>query len=730
MSLPFDPGMLPPELAMGGPIPGMMGPPVSGPGLPGPMPGLGGPGMMGPPMAPPMMDPMMMGGPPPFDPMMGPMPAPPPMPQPGMPGMPAPPGSMPTGMPSPAMMYLMNVMQQELEEDTSNAPTDMKPKKPKRKKPNLDDIKEKADRIVEFWQLRDTRMDEDLALYRLTREETTDGEIVLKNTPFVVVEKAANLISAQVPSIAVIPPDDEAEEQAQKIEDFLRWSGDQWNKVGRRNLNGSMRHDMAHFLCLRGWVAARIWYDAEEEDPNEHPIRVKLFDPRQVYPKMGDKRLQYVVHRYWTTYGELIDEYPDEADKFEDVEQNDFVEVSAYYDDWYHAVWTDEADLKPITEHEYGFIPWVITIGNGAPIRATTQNQTSWVKDHGVSIFHGIKDSYKQLNKVLSQLATQVAAASNPPTVYYYDPVMNKTPQPLDYTPGTTNYLLYDRERVDPLNLTPNPTNTQPLIDALVDDTSKGGLPEVLWGVGGGESGFGTSMMTDAARDQLSPVVDAMTTSFEMINEYTLRLIRDLHEDNIGFWITNDQGQKMGGITLSPEDIEAVGTNTEVVYRDISPKDRASMAQIAAMLVDKKLISMETAREEYLMLENPERENQRVLQDLIYQDEDLVKKGLVPAALARANPDLFAFYMMSKQQELMAQPEQQPAGGPPGAPPGMPPPGPPGLPPTAAPPIGQPGADPFMQSLGSAIGGAGMGPPPGIGGTPMPPMPMGLPLGI
>ena len=158
------------------------------------------------------------------------------------------------------------------------------------------------------------------------------------------------------------------------------------------------------------------------------------------------------------------------------------------------------------------------------------------------------------------------------------------------------------------------------------------------------------------------------------------------------------------------------------------------MAQIAAMLVDKKLISMETAREEYLMLENPERENQRVLQDLIYQDEDLVKKGLVPAALARANPDLFAFYMMSKQQELMAQPGQEagPPGGPPGGgPPGMPPPqGPPGLPPTAAQPIGHPGADPFMQSLGSAIGGAGMGPPPGIGGTPMPPMPMGLPLGI
>src|SRR5687768_10370819 len=128
MSLPFDPAMLPPDLGLGGgPIPGMMGPPVSGPALPGPMPGLGGPGPLGPPMAPPMMDPMM-----------GPMPAPPPMPMPGMP-MPPPPGPVgPFGdmlgqqMPNPTMMFLASIMQQELEEDQGNAPADSKPKKPKR----------------------------------------------------------------------------------------------------------------------------------------------------------------------------------------------------------------------------------------------------------------------------------------------------------------------------------------------------------------------------------------------------------------------------------------------------------------------------------------------------------------------------------------------------------------------------------------------------------------------
>ncbi len=722
MSIPLPfPG--PPGLGPGAPIPGMMGPPVGGPinpfqGMPMPVPGMGPPPM---------------GPPPGLSPALGPMGPPPGMPMPDPMGSP---------MITPAMMFIMQQLQEEQDQqDDGESAPDYKPKKPKRKKPNLDEIKEKADKLVESFQPRDTRMDEDYSLYRLTHEETTDGEIILKNTPFVVVEKAANMIGAQVPSIAVIPPDDDLTEEAQKVENFLRWSGDQWNKVGRKTLNGSMRHDLAHFLCLRGWAAVRVWYDSEEEnpDPHDHPIRVKLFDPRQVYPKIGEKNLQYVIHRYWTTYGELLDEYPEAEKDLEDADLNEYVEVSAYYDDWYHAVWTTDSDLKPVTEHEYGFIPWVITIGNGAPIRATTQNQTSWVRDWGVSIFHGIRDSYKQLTKVLSQIATQIAAAANPPTVYYYDPTMNKTPQPLDYTPGTTNFLLYDRERVDPLNLSPRPTETGPLIDSLLDDTQKGSLPSILWGQGGSESGWNTSILTDAARDQLSPVVDAMQTTFEIINEYTLRLIRDLHDGPIGFWITDENGKKRGGVTIDAEDIEQIGILTQVTYRDISPKDRASMAQVAAMLVDKKLISMETAREEYLLLDNPERENQRVLMDLIYQDKDLIQKGLVPAALARGNPDIFQFFMAEKQKELMAPPGAgegeggQPPGQPPGLPPGMPQQmGPPGLPPNVVPPIMQPGANPLMQSIGSAIGGAGgLGLPPGIPGMgPQPGGIPGLPLGI
>lgn len=595
----------------------------------------------------------------------------------------------------------------------------------KKRKITEEQIDDKVTRITGKWIPRDNRMDEDLSLYRLEEQVEGSGEVIQKNTPYVVVEKAANMLASQTPTIQVIPPTPDDKENAQKIENFLRWSWTKWNRTWRRSqLQGSLQHAMAHFLCLRGWASFRIWYDSEIDPALDLPIRVKLFDPRQVYPEFGDSGLLYVVHKYWTTYGELKDEWEEAAKEFDEEDDEEAVEVTEYYDDWFHAISVDGAYIKKPTAHEYGFVPWVIVTGNGSPVRATSVDQTSWVEDVGVPIFHGIKSSYASLNRLLSQLATQVANAANPASLYYYDPNQDKLPQPLDYTAGTTNWLLYDRERVEPLLLNPNPNDVGPVIDSLIDDIQKGTLPNVLWGQGGTETGFLMSMMTDAARDQLYSVVEAMQEAYVQINEYGLILIRDFVEGEIGFWTRDQQGVVQSGVTLAPEEVDAVGVENLVYYRDVSPKDRATMAQLAAMLVDKKLISLETAREDYLMIDNTERENQRVLYDLINMDEDIIKKGLVPLTLYQTDPQLFELYMTMKMAEFAGgQPQQMQQ-------PGMP--QVPGLTTTSQAPVMQPGADLMQQSLGSSMGGPGGGLPqgqPGAGALPLG-MAAGMPLGV
>lgn len=755
MSVPFPPRR--PPLPF--PLPGGGGAIPRGP-LP---PGAGGPlgplaQLLGPqapplpprPIGPPRIGPlpgMPMGGPP-----LGPSPQLPPgfpMPRPGgmplpmgMPGMGAPQAPPPPPQnPLESPEFWLQLIQQMEQDDTARqqGTPEKQNTKPKRKKPDQNKVRQRIDRVIDEWQNRDRRMREDEGLYQLNDTSSGDGEVVISNIPQVVVNKAANLIATQTPIHTIKPPQADLRELAQSGENLLRYAWTVWNRQWRLGqTQGNIDWALGHYVALRGWITCRIQYNPEAED-REFPVDLFPYDPITVYPKLGRKGLQYVVHKYEISAGELVDEWPEAEKDFGDVDDTQRVTVEAYYDDWYHTVYADSKVIKPLQEHEYGFTPWVIATGYGSPLRATESSSNGWDEFVGVSIFHSIRDVYAQLNRILSQVATDVAKAANPPVLYYYDPANPDEPKPLNLNPGAVNFMIYDREKAEPLNLSPKPSDIGPLVEKLLGDIQKGSLPDILWGAGAGPSGFTSSILTDTARDALFPLTSAIEFAKEQINRYTLMLIRDQHTEPVGFFVKDRAtGEWSGDSTISPAEIEELGTENEVRYRDIAPKDRAALAQMAVMLTDKKLISMETARDELLGLENPERENERVLTDLIYLDESVTKEVLVPMALARAEPEMFQLWAISKKvQQMMEQmggaappngpagPAGPPAGGPPPGMPGIPAlsgPPPPSLGPTALPPIMQPNANPIAQSLGSILGGAGLQRPPGIPGAGAPPI--------
>lgn len=598
---------------------------------------------------------------------------------------------------------------------------------PRRRRPSVEQIQQLAQRALQFWALRDQRMDEDYQLYRMEKPQTDlPGEVVVRNTPWVLVEKASSLLGRQPLSIDVVPPDPRLRDAAQRLEDFLRWCWEVWNQRWMQGLHGPLLRDIAHFLCLRGWVAIRVAYDPDAPE-GEIPVSLHLADPRQVYPQLGSNGIRYVVHRYWSTVGEILDEWPEAKRLFGDHEEDEILEVVAYYDDWWHAVLVDNQVVKPPTAHGYGFVPWVVATGLGAPIRATETDTTHWTAEVGVSLFHGIKQAYQQVNRIISQLATEVARVANPPVVYYYDPARPDTPQPIRLDSGATNFLYFDRERVDILQVTPNPANAQPVLQSLLDDMEKGGLPGVLWGVGQG-SGFALTLQTDAAMDTLQPLVATLENLVMQVNQRCLELIRDLHDGAVGYLVRDPlTGSWVAGQAVTPELIQAVGTRSVVKFRKVLPRDRAQLAQLAALLTDKKLISLETARDELLGLDNPQRENERVLADLAYMDPDVTREVLVPWALAKTDPELLQLWLWAKQRKAM--PQQEGAGAPPpGAPPApgpgaAPPPQPPAqptLPPQALPPQLATLMDLLQHSQASADGGMGEQAPPGVAGMPLP----------
>jgi hypothetical protein len=253
----------------------------------------------------------------------------------------------------------------------------------------------------------------------------------------------------------------------------------------------------------------------------------------------------------------------------------------------------------------------------------------------------------------------------------------------------------------------------------------------VLWGIGDA-SGFAISLQSGAARQSLHAIVRAMERTLETLFRYALTLIRDLHDEPVGYFVRDPMsGSWVAGEALLPEEIGQIGVRVKVRYRDVTPKDRIALGQLAIALTRDKLISLETARDQYLGLENPQAENEKVLADHIFLDEDVMRKALVPAALMQSDPRLLALYVWAKQLEQAQQQQQRQPQTPVAASSVSPSPAPnvPSFAPSVLPPPLQAAGMPMdlaMQAAASAAGGVGMAAPPGVPGPGA--IPVGPPL--
>lgn len=610
---------------------------------------------------------------------------------------------------------------------------------PEPEAPTWAEIQQLADRLQSRWQPLHQRMDLDYRMYRLVLDKQEgEGERVILNTPYTSVEKLANMLGSAVPQIEKDFSHDGLRSTAQKVKNLLMSTLQEWSDEWMRCLHGPLERDIAHFAALRGWIAGRVEYDPLSAlEPGANPVRFTPLDPRNLYVHLGTRGIRAVVHRYRATVGELLDEWP-QVSEILGISDDPWLtyEVIAYYDAYYHAVYINGQEIKAPTAHGYGFVPIRVVTCNGAPIRWSGYAGTdaSWVSEVGPSCFHGSRVAYSQLNRLYSQLANVVAEASDPPLLVKHDPERKDEPEKLKLTPGAVNYL-WNTESVEPIRKSPNPGDVGPLAEALTKNLEQATIPEVLWGAGGDQSGFAIALLSGAAKDATFGILRALEAFYADILECSLKLLSNLHDGPIGVMMQDRRGDWVGGETVTPQDIQLVGTRVRVKFRDIAPKDRGALAQLAIQLTHDKLISLETARTEYLGLENPDRENDRVLNDLVYQDPNLMQQLLVPLSLYRNNPELFEVWVAMQAMQAQQQQQQQmmqtmggAPGGPPAGPSGPGAPGPlpapgaghapgppvPGTPPMPVPAPMAPNHNPFdhmAHAQASAHGGAGVPPP-------------------
>jgi hypothetical protein len=128
-------------------------------------------------------------------------------------------------------------------------------------------------------------------------------------------------------------------------------------------------------------------------------------------------------------------------------------------------------------------------------------------------------------------------------------------------------------------------------------------------------------------------------------------------------------GIKLGGQQFTVADVQALGPEPDVVveYSEITPQNEVARTNMAATLVDKKIIDLHTSRQ---MIpapfnEQPELMGQRVLQDISLMNPMMTQIMSITAALYSPDPVQRAIAGLMLPN-LIGQAQQQAAAGPPG----------------------------------------------------------------
>lgn len=332
----------------------------------------------------------------------------------------------------------------------------------------------------------------------------------------------------------------------------------------------------------------------------------------------------------------------------------------------------------------------------------------------GLSFFHHLKPALKQEAAVFSILMTSAKQALAPPIGVespYEDP-----PEAVDMSTSATNKFR-PGEKVVPLLSGTRPTDIGPLISALREQRVKGGLPDQMFGAleGSNVSGFAVESLIAAAKDRIQPVISDMEYHLGAVIElalYHYRNVGHLLVDNLeGIYRIPTQGRQMPAqpdpgptrpqfdqigqmlmqmangmpvdfaagwntagfnnaeapdkphddLALTRDLILRIGTRPEVKLHSIALQNMTALANVASMLIERKVWSRTKAMEE-LNVRNPQEEWKRILAEdaqtnprmleLVEFPQALYDSGNISGFLA-----YFATVVLPQLMGMMAPPE-------------------------------------------------------------------------
>jgi len=640
-----------------------------------------------------------------------------------------------TGGPPQQEQAMQKDMEMLLQQAPSSA-TAGKTKPARKSNPTLDSIIKKADHDVALWRHRNDRFQEHQEKVELIEplDVPDDEDALVLNDPLVILQKITGMVSKQPITREYRPRRPDLKESAQAGENaILRFDREREDRWSDEELHAPMFYEEFQTMLLRGWACARVGFNSRDAaefdgDPYEYyPWDIYLADPANVYTNSTQKYTR-VTHRFKTSVAELLDsaEFEGMDKALHDLDEEDEIEVTGVYEfnkRWdYHCVYVSQgSDQRWLKKPQaVGYMPWVIGLGGGFFFRDTPWggDKSSYTKFIGMGILHTIDLNQKYLNKYVSMMATMVGDSANPFTALFSDNDEDTVPEGGFKRGGSAKY-----ERAGKLEQLTKEKDLQavlPLMSLLQDRQDRGTIPRTLYGVtseGQVASGFMASLLMTAAQDIVFPFIRAWELFRRRLYRKALQVFENFAPLETPFMVMLPKNAKNPNYTWTefyPMDVTEQGTDIDVSVDPMTIQDRINLGQLAVMLVEKNIISRDTARgADYLRTQDPMLEDYKIIVELAKLNPKVIEM-LIPLIGAQTGQDtLVAVFQMAMQQinqEKMMGPQGPQGGG------GQPNPSP-QLPPSARPStdnqfaqINQRGRP--AQAAAAGGGGAGGVPPP------------------
>jgi len=627
----------------------------------------------------------------------------------------------------------------------------------KPKAPKYEEVAEWAQADVRRWKERNERMQDYQDAYErvlppeVERAAQSQRAVFMVNDAPVLLDKFARVLARADIIIEYIGKHPDRQEVWQALENWLRWVTREWTQEWHNGLNPPLQYSKAFSLLQRGWVAAQVRL-RPDAGPDEPPISYTLYDPATVYPYRVGRKIVRVTRQWRATLSDLSSEgFIESEDEFSDLSgpEGKVTLTEVYYDGW-HMVMASGPDSSRLKDGRWvkkpvrlGYNPWVITVANGASTQnimgisgTNNEDRSRWV---GVGLLEHLLDYYRFKSKLATMHLSTIEGEVNPAVSIKTE--NRQVVQNFSTLPGSKNQL-DPNDEVMLHRFGPNLNDWSAAMNIIEGGLARGGAPAILWGENDNlPSGYLGALLGAGAADVLNTYIEALNLHDSMVYRKSLEIVRDFWDKPLQAYLRTRVDRPAGWLEVTLDDLREEGTYVLVSRNTMSRQERIALAQTATMLVDKRLLDLETARgRNWLGEDDPGLIHQRVLSDMTLMDPQMVKAMIIPSLIFTGKKLESQLYQMLHSgqitQELMAGIMQSFYGAIPGqsgqpGPPGQGPPpqqGPPNpgingqvMPPAQATGMGQGPSDPMLAQLlgmlnGGAVGGQGYGgiPPQGV----------------